>query len=176
MAKLYHGTEVVDNWSPLDGVPAPEFLPNAWNGPHVGVRLTDAWRTLNRMPLGQIKPKGWGSAWPSYRHEWGDLMNLVEDGKIEAYYRQANRVRVLPSAREISMMEISIEWPCKYLRTTRSVLIVNVCARIASFGGDLQREIRRRHYGGNSDYWQKLNWKLCDRIADGLIRDRVAVF
>jgi hypothetical protein len=176
MARLFSGLETVENWNPLSDGPEPEFLPVEWSGPHVQVRMVDAWKTLNRMPVGQIKPKGWGSAWPAYSHEWSDLMNLVEDGKIEAYYRQANRVRVLPSARDISIMESVIEWPWEYLRSARSVLIVNVCARVASFGGDLQREIRRKRYGGNEAHWRKLNWKFCDRIADGLIRNKIAVF
>jgi hypothetical protein len=176
MARLFTGLETIDNWNPLDDGPASDFLPVQWHGPHVQLRLVDAWKTLNRMPTGQIRPKGWGNAWPSYRHEWSDLMNMIEDGKIEAYYRQANRVRILPSAREITMMEIIMEWPWKYLRQPRSMLIVNICAKVKMFDGNLQREIRKRHYGGNAEHWQKLNWKLCDRIADGLIRDRVAVF
>ena len=27
MARLFTGAEVINDWSPLDGVPAPEFIP-----------------------------------------------------------------------------------------------------------------------------------------------------
>jgi hypothetical protein len=27
MARLFTGLETIDNWSPLDGVPAPEYVP-----------------------------------------------------------------------------------------------------------------------------------------------------
>jgi hypothetical protein len=178
LARLYTGAEVIENWNVLDDIPMPEYLPLEWNGPHVYTRLTDAWRTLSKMPLGQFRPRSYGSAWPSYQIEWRDLLAMAEqDGQqIQAYYRRANRVRILPSAKEISQMETGIGWPLQYLLTPRSILIVNVCARVASFNGDLQREIRRRKYKGNAEHWQRLNWKYCDWIADGLMNDRVAVF
>src|SRR6516225_2244337 len=33
-------------WHPLDGVPAPEYIPPAWDGVHAGKRLAEALRTL----------------------------------------------------------------------------------------------------------------------------------
>jgi hypothetical protein len=73
-------------------------------------------------------------------------------------------------------MEQAIGWPMDYLGEARHVLIVNVCARVSSFEGDLQREIKRRNYGGEAEQWQRLNWNFCDSIADRLIADRVMVF
>ena len=117
------------------------------------------------------------SAWPSYQVEWTDLLAWAGDvGVVQAFERKANRVRILPSAKEISEMERALMWPLQYLKGARKVLICNVCARVASFDGDLDREIRRRKYRGNAEHWQRLNWKYCDRIADGLILDKVAVF
>jgi len=182
MARLFSGKEtVIEEWNPLDGVPAPEYIPPEWNGPHVGVRLTDAWRTLNKLPMPRFYPRGFGRWWPSYRIEWDDLLSMIGAGELEAMQRQANRVRILPSAKEISAMEQAIAWPLDYLETARAVLVVSVCARVTSWTGeldpdDLQREIKRRNYGGVAEQWQKLNWRFCDRIADGLIADRVMVF
>jgi hypothetical protein len=176
MAKLFYGTETIDNWSPLDGVPAPEYVPAEWNGPHVSVRLVDAWRTLNKIPMMRASPRTFGRWWPQYRVEWDDLLAMIGAGELESMQREANRVRILPSAKEISQMEIAINWPMNYLDNERAVLVVNVCARIASFDGDLDREIRRRCYGGDAEEWQQQNWDYCDRIADELIEDRVMVF
>ena len=41
-----------------------------------------------------------------------------------------------------------------YLAEPEHVLIVNVCARVASFDGDLAREIRRRGYDGEAEQWR----------------------
>lgn len=175
MARLFTGAEVLDDWNPLDGVPAPEFVPPEWTGPHVGVRLADAWRVLSKMPIERITPRAYGRCWPQYRHEWEDLLAMV-GAELEAMQREVNRVRILPTAKEISRMEQAMAWPVVFLKAARQVLIVHVCARIASFDGDLDREIRRRRYGGSGEQWQKLNWDYCDSIADGLIEQRVMVF
>jgi DNA-binding GntR family transcriptional regulator len=47
---------------------------------------------------------------------------------------------------------------------------------VASFDGDLAREIKRRNYGGDAEQWQQLNWQFCDSIADQLIGRRIVVF
>lgn len=176
MAKLYTGDEVIEAWNPLDGVPAPEYVPSAWNSPHVGVRLVDAWRTLAKIPMPRFWPRGFGRNWPAYRIEWTDLLSMIGAGELEAMQREMNRVRVLPSATEISRMEKAIGWPLDYLEDDRQILIVNVCARTDAIEGNLQREIRKHGYGGEAEAWKKLYWSLCNRIADGLIKDRVLVF
>src|SRR4249920_3253407 len=150
MARLFNGLETIDNWSPLDGVPAPEYIPSQWTGPHVALRLADAWRVLSRMPWRSPYPRAFGRWWPPYRVEWTDLLAMLGAGELEAMQREANRTRVLPSAKDISQMEQSIGWPMDYLREARHVLIVNVCARVASFDGDLEREITKRRYPGEA--------------------------
>jgi hypothetical protein len=101
---------------------------------------------------------------------------MLGGGELEELQREANRTRVLPSAQEISRMELVIDWPMDYLAEPRHVLIVHVCARVASFDGDLAREIKRRNYGGDAEQWQQMNWQFCDSIADQLISERVMVF
>ena len=176
MARLFTGTEVIDSWHPLDGSPAPETVPPQWTGPHVALRLADAWRVLSRMPWRSPYPRAFGRWWPPYRVEWHDLLAMLGAGELEAMQREANRVRVLPSAKDISQMEQAMDWPMDYLCDDRHVLIVHVCARVASFDGDLEREIARRRYPGEAAQWQRVNWQLCDKIADALVADRVMVF
>jgi hypothetical protein len=176
MARLFTGVEVLDNWSPLDGVPPPEFVPPQWNGPHVGRRLADAWLILARMPWRSPYPRAFGQTWPQYKLEWFDLLAIVGGGELESVQREQNRTRILPSARQISEMEQAISWPMNYLREASHVLIVNTCARVDSFNGDLAAELKRRRYHADADEWRRAHWKHCDRIADALIADRVVVF
>jgi hypothetical protein len=176
MAKLFNGTEVIEEWHPLDDVPAPRYVPATWNGPHVQTCLIEAWRVLNRTTWHPPYPRRFGATWPRYKLEWHDLLALVGGGELESMQREQNRTRILPTAREISEMEKAMWWPMTYLHDEHNVLIVNVCARVASFHGDLGREMARRRYTGNVEQWQKLNWQLCDWIANGLIVDRVTVF
>jgi hypothetical protein len=176
MARLFNGTEVIDEWHPLDDLPPPKYIPATWNGPHVQACLINAFRTLNRTTWSPPFPRSFGQTWPRYKLEWHDLLALVGGGELEAMQREQNRTRILPTAREIAEMEIAISWPMTYLREARHVLIVNTCARVASLDGDLGREMARRHYTGTPEEWQQLNWQLCDWIANGLIVDRVAVF
>ena len=174
MARLFTGLEVVDDWSPLDGVPAPEYVPLHWTGPHVATRLADAWRVLSRMPWRSPYPRSYGRWWPSYRVEFTDVLAMIEADELEAMQREQNRVRVLPSAKQITQMEAAISWPMDYLADAEQVRIVNVCAKVASYDGDLAREAKRR--GFDADIWQHENWRLCNAIADRLIDDRVMVF
>jgi hypothetical protein len=182
VARLFTGLEVIQNWSPLDDAPAPDFTPAEWNGPHVQKCLADAWKTLGHLPAGNIWPKGFANCWPRYRIEWFDLLALVGAGvqEVEAFYRQMNRTRTLPTSKEISRMEKALVWPLEYLAGPRQCLIVNVCAKVMARYGELgdvlQREIKRRRYRGHADHWQRLNWKYCDKIADGLIKDKEVVF
>jgi hypothetical protein len=176
MAKLYFGTEVVDNWHPLDGVPPPELVPTQWNGPHVGRRLADAWKILGRMSWRSPYPRAFGRSWPSYKLEWFDLLALVGGGELEAMQREANRTRILPTSRQISEMERATDWPMDYLDNDGDVLIVHTCARVDSFNGDLGVEMKRRKYRGDPEIWRRAHWAHCDRIADELIADREVVF
>jgi hypothetical protein len=174
MARLFTGLEVHENWHPLDGVPAPEYVPLQWTGPHVARRLADAWRVLSRMPWRSPYPRSYGRWWPSYRVEWTDVLAMIEADELENMQREQNRVRVLPSARAITQMECAIMWPMEYLADAEQVRIVNVCAKVASYDGDLDRVARLK--GFNAEEWREANWRYCDAIADRLIDDRVMVF
>jgi hypothetical protein len=176
MARLFNGTEVIDEWHPLDDVPPPKYTPATWNGPHVQTRLIEAWRVLNLTAWHPPYPRSFGRTWPPYKLEWHDLLAMVGGGELESMQREQNRTRIWPSSVEIKEMETAILWPMTYLDNEDEAKIVNVCARVGSFGGDLGREMQRRRYTGNAEQWQQLNWKLCDKIADGLIADRVTVF
>lgn len=62
-------------------------------------RLEEAALTLRRLPVPGSGPRGFGSSWPEY----------VREAK-HAYGYHAARMRVVPSAREITRMEEAIYW------------------------------------------------------------------
>jgi hypothetical protein len=95
----------------LDGGPSPEYVPERWDGPHVGKGLVDGLRTLMLMPMPR-GPRATGSHWPAYAHDWADLLAQQEadaEQKLRAQ-REQNKTRVLPTSIEIEHMEQSICW------------------------------------------------------------------
>src|ERR1700748_2545550 len=98
-----------------NAVLADELLdetPSTWNGPHVGRRLSEAMRTLAMLPMGG---GGSASAWPPYVYEWDDLLAQQAQGELERTQQLQNRIRLLPSSREVQRMEAAICWPAEYL-------------------------------------------------------------
>jgi hypothetical protein len=86
-------------WHPLDGVPAPDYVPPTWDGPHVGKRLVDGLRTLMLMPA-PSGPRMFGNHWPVYAHDWADLLAQQEADAEQRQrdQREANRTRVRAAA------------------------------------------------------------------------------
>ena len=95
-----------DGWHPLDGGPAPDYVPPTWDGPHAGKRLVDGLRTLRLMPL-PPGPRGPVNSWPAHAYDWADLLAQQEADEEQkaANQREANRTRVRPSSIEIARME-----------------------------------------------------------------------
>ncbi len=165
-----------DNWHPLDGVPAPEYIPPTWIGPHVGLRLVEAFKTLSRMPMGGAGVKS--GVWPDYRHDWEDLLAQVNtDADIKAQEaRDQNRARLMPTAEDVSRMEKAIVWPAHYLGSRpiicRIVQRVAVYRAVRGFDLDmLSRKMRKP-----ADAVRRANRNGLDAIADGLRREKIMVF
>src|SRR5262245_42696837 len=116
MPRLIRVDAILEDWHPLATTPTPEYVPTRWNGPHVGKRLIEAFHTLTRLPVAN-GPRFHSGFWPEWTREWTDeLARLEADAvQLEAEARAQNRVRVLPSAAEISRMEAAIGWPATYL-------------------------------------------------------------
>src|SRR5215475_6032253 len=156
MSRLIRVEQIVEEWHPLAGTPAPEYVPTRWDGPHVGKRLTEAFRTLSRLPM-KGHPRPFGTCWPEYMRDWSDELAILtgELSDLEAAARAQNRVRILPSAAEISRMESAISWPGTYL-AARPIL-----ARVV--------QIVALHRSREKD----LNWIACKlRLASHVLRAR----
>ena len=90
-------------------MPAPDYVPPSWDGPHVGKRLVDGLRTLMLMP-GVQGPRAFTNSWPLYAHDWADMLAQQEADEADKLQnqREANRTRVQPSSVEIAHMEQAI--------------------------------------------------------------------
>jgi hypothetical protein len=176
MARLIHGTEIIeDTWHPLDNVPAPEYIPPCWIGPHVGLRLVDAFKTLSRMPPPRVNMQS--GIWPRYRHDWEDLLAQVQgDADVKAEDARAqNRARLLPTAEDISRMERAIVWPGRYLGTRPR--IARLVQRVAMFRArDFDLDTIAKRMRRPPELIRYCNRSGLEGIATGLRRDAAIVF
>jgi hypothetical protein len=171
---LANGLRPEDDWHPLDGTPAPEYVPEHWTGPHVGLRLVQAFKTLANMP-----DPGSGSShgfWPVYFYEWDDLLAQEErDAQSKTDAASAlNRAKIKPSAQDVSRMEQAISWPGRYCLSVPCARIVQRVAFYRSRDVDMHQLARRMKQEAKS--LRKRNRVGLDIIAAGLRRDKVRVF
>lgn len=111
----------------IDDPLQPYQTPPVWTPDHVMHRMLWAFDALRRLRI-KTGPGGYGSGWPSYVHEWEDLLAQEE---TEAAENKRNRYRerdpvMAPSALDIDMMEEAFGWPFEFLLWDRApgVLIV----------------------------------------------------
>ncbi len=165
-----------DEWHPLDGGDAPEYIPPAWDGPHVGRRLADAFKTLSMMPNRGMGPRLQPGFWPEYSYEWEDLLaqRTADVATQEADASERNRARVQPSAQEISQMETAISWPGRYIQEAETARLVQNVALARSRDLDMQFVARRMRVG--PEHVRAGNGLGLAAIAFGLRHDGVRVF
>jgi hypothetical protein len=120
-------------------------------------------------------PRGFANAWPAYAYEFEDLIGQAEQREaLEQTQREQNRVRLVPSYRQVTMCEAVITWPL-YLADREPVLLAfnrvgwaYACERDATF-------LASRH-GGCAETHLARYTKGCGLISDRLRADRVPVF
>jgi hypothetical protein len=156
---------------PLGHVPPP--LPAQWDGPHVAVKLAEAFVTLLRMPAA-TRPAGFKNSWPAYRHDWADLLAQVE-GELDATMRERNRVRLQPTVKAVTEMEIAIFWPMQFLRHLPDVA---AATNWVTFAHVIDRDCRwlARRRGGSAKTWRDRHLEGCEIIARGLRAARTPVW
>jgi hypothetical protein len=168
---------IADHWCPLDS-PSPYVPPDTWNAPH---RFAEAIGTLLKLPLGRWGPCKIRNCWPAYYDEWADLIAQLGDGAdgIEQTWKRRNRVRIMPSAREISAMERALEWPGRHLRCHLELArALNICALAQARELPVEDVVKRGKHAGvrSPTELHRLALEAADRIAVGLQVDRMAVF
>lgn len=110
--------ELLDDWHPLDGVPAPEFIPYDWTPEHLGTRVVGAFLVLRMDPSARVKlPAGLKTAWPVYELSAEDLYAQREQAAIEA--AEAAKLgrggarpsaRFTPSAAQLTQADLVFGW------------------------------------------------------------------
>ena len=153
-----------------------DYLPSAWNGPHAGLRLVEAFETLALIPL-RFGPPLYRSLWPLYAYEFEDLVNqrqaAADDQQKVA--NAINRVRLTPSAEQLTRMEAALGWPARYLCHRPLVLrVVGRVAMLRSRGLDMDAISRRLRRSERR--LRIVNRDGLDVIANGLRREREAIF
>jgi hypothetical protein len=147
--------------------------PSRWSGGHVSCRLVEALRTLRLLPTGGISKKS--GCWPAYCYEFEDLLHQAEQGELERTQQQQNYIRMLPSYRDITRMELALYWPMQFL--TSDLCLVRAVNWVA-FAHSLDRDAGwvSRRFGGHPDAWRHNHDKGCSIIARSLRRERSPVF
>jgi hypothetical protein len=115
------------------------------------------------------------SCWPSYCYEWEDLLAQQAQGELERTQQLQNRIRLLPSLRAVTEMELAICWPAEYLGQLPDLLrAVNAVALAHSLDRDAGWVAAKR--GGYADTWLARHDEGCAMIARGLRACRTPVF
>lgn len=97
----------------------PYEAPPQWTADHVMMRMIWAFDTLRRMRM-RTGPGGYGQGWPSYVHEYSDLVAQEESLEAERKrrkYQDADPV-LPPSQHDVSLMEEAFSWPLAHLDWT----------------------------------------------------------
>jgi hypothetical protein len=115
--------------------------------------------------------------WPSYGHDWADLLAQQEADAEQKQrdQREANRTRVRPSSIEIAHMEQAICWPARYFHSLpQLVRAVQAVAAGRARDRDMEHAARRLRLPGR--VVRRWNSEGLDLIARGLRSDRVRIF
>jgi len=153
--------------------PAGVPLPASWTVVHVMDRMDEAFEVLRLIPMA-TRPRGFANSMPTYAYERSDLIAQVETGELERMMRLQNRVRLSPSAAEISRMGAALAWPMLYLKdfpeVSRAVLLSSLWAATGQDAGRRLRalKINRRAFNRRKVHGLGL-------IAMALIRDKVSL-
>jgi hypothetical protein len=178
LASSVAGQIIDPDWSPLDTAEAPEYVPIAWHGWHVGVRLVEAFRILARMP--QQAPSGHKTIWPLYQYDVREYYAALvgASGEIaEDLQADRNRVRLQAGAADIQRMETALAWPAHFLGMDRLLcVVVNEVAFFRARGFDLDRIAHKTKPRCSTNLLRHRNQHGLDLIAEGLRREQIPVF
>lgn len=141
-----------------------------WTIVHVLDRLEEAYGVMAMMPAA-TRPKAYGSAWPSVVQEKIPLIVLAEIGEAEVETRQEeqNRVRLAPTAAQVSRMEQASRWPFEYLRDRPELAkAISLRAMWSAMRVDIRKRCKRKgidHDDFNRQWQEGLNIITATLIA-----------
>ena len=169
--------ELIRDWHPLDrGVPE-EYVPDFWDGPHVGKRLVEALRTLAAMPHSN-GPRQFGGVWPEISHMFDGDQNawLTPDPRTGLVPDRPPlaMMKARPSCEQVTRMEHAIGWPGRYVHDRFLLTVVGMAALGRSRNRDLELVARKMRRAPR--LVREANRDGLDMIAAGLRRDCVVLF
>lgn len=171
--------DAANDWHPLDGVPAPDYVPERWTPEHVQLRMIRAYETVHLI----VSRPGPGSArgfWPGIKRDRAEIED-VEFGIGTAILRgEVDRRPTMvgskseATARLIAEMERALRWPALHVsnRHLRTVLMswCNAKARKHNF----QRVCREKGWAYSTA--RRKRDEAAALIASSLNRTGVAVY
>jgi hypothetical protein len=123
-------------------------IPTCWDPELVARRLVQAFITLDRMDK-VPGPRQPGGHWPLTTTEWADQLAQAELEESERRTRQqdANRIRIRPSAAEITQMEVAFAWlTVLRIEDEAMALIVTLWAMRTARGQSIKRLCAEKHW------------------------------
>lgn len=144
-------------------------LPPQWTQIHVLDRLEEAFEVMAMMPAA-TRPKSYGAAWPKYAYDRYDLNAQLETEELEKTLADRNKVRLSPTAAQVSRMEQALRWPFEYLSDQPDL------ARALSlrcFWAALRTDIRKRCTDRGIDHVEfNVSWQHALRLVTGTLTVR----
>jgi hypothetical protein len=96
---------------------ATRELPPRWTQIHVLDRIEEAYEVLASMPMA-TRPKAYGNAMPTpFQQKLSiyDQIEMIGSGELEKLHEERNRVRLTPTAAQVTRMDQALGWPFEYL-------------------------------------------------------------
>src|SRR6516162_7971851 len=119
------------DWNPLDLPPVEqEYIPEQWTGPHVGTRMVEGFECLSRMPPETVRRRlGY---WPEYLYDYVDgVAQQDADQQVkDQTAAQRNRIRMRPTAQQISRMHKVVTWAGAYIKMPEHARLVQRVAML----------------------------------------------
>ena len=138
-------------------------VPAQWTQIHVLDRLEEAAQVRAMMPA-STRPKAFGTAWPSIVQERIPLVvqaEMASTGELEAQQEDKNRVRLPPTAAQVTRAEEAERWPFEYLADQPDLArAIGLRTLWAVMKVDIRKRCERRgidHAEFNSQWQQALS-------------------
>lgn len=89
-------------------------VPTQWTVIHVLDRIEESVEVRAMMPA-STRPKEFGAAWPAYTYDRFDLNSQMETAELEKTLADRNKVRLSPTAAQVTRAEQAERWPFEFL-------------------------------------------------------------
>ena len=134
-------------------------VPVTWTQIHVLDRLEEAYEVLAALPA-RTRPKQYGNAMPTVVQEKLPLIvefELDTAGELEHMHDDRNRVRLAPTAAQVTRMDQALRWPFEHLSDEPELArAISLRALWAAMRVDIRKRCERQglHHETFNVQWQ----------------------